>query len=84
MLLQLETWTLPPKPHYATELLRNLNLCHFRDARRAREIYQLVSASESLSRELERTLYTNNSASNRYLHEDNRHLDPRATPMVIR
>ena len=49
-------------------LPRNVNLCHFRDAQRPREIYQLESASESLSRELEDFINTNNSASNRYLH----------------
>ena len=56
LLLQLATWTLPPKPHHLTP--ENFNLCHFRDAQRPREIYQLESASESLSREIERTLST--------------------------
>ena len=70
---------------YMTNGCQRVNLCHFRDAQRPREIYQLDSALESLSRELERTLSTLISASNtnRYLHEDDRHLDPRATPMVI-
>ena len=57
-------------------------MCHFRDAQRSREIYQLDSASESIKGAREDSINENNSASNRYLHEDDRLLDFRATPIV--
>ena len=44
--------------NHSTWILRNLELGHFWDAQCRREICQLESASERLSRELERTLST--------------------------
>ena len=85
LVLQLATWTLPAKPHHLTS--EKPWLVSF--SGRSTSTWNLPARfciRKSIKGAREDCINTNNtnSVSNRYLHEDDRHLDPRATPIVIR
>ena len=77
------TWILPPKPHFLTS--EKPWLVSF--SGRSTSMWNLparICIRKSIKGARENFINTNNSASSRYLHEDDRHLYPRATSMVIR
>ena len=85
LLLQLATWALLPKPKYLTS--EKLWLVSF--SGRSMSTWNLpasvcIRMRKSIKGAREDFINTNNSASSRYLHEDDRHLDSRTAPMVIR